>query len=247
MAEKYPSHSPYNYTLNNPVKYIDPDGRSVDDVIITGNKKQKAFEELQAAVKGELSLSMDGNGKVTATKLTEKALSKGGEFLYLAITDSSVIVNIFASDNDFISDKSAPLLGNFMGNIVTPLGTFGEKRGGATFTYQEINPVALSKFDKINKLPGKTTLHEVVESYIGGSLSQSLNMSAGKATPADAKNENSIYSKSHRVIPQSGVLKEHFYNLSGTEIFRGNNNFNPVKLKYSTGNHRIFHTIPKEK
>src|SRR5699024_2105047 len=30
LAEKYPGWSPYNYTLQNPVKLVDPDGRSVD-------------------------------------------------------------------------------------------------------------------------------------------------------------------------------------------------------------------------
>ena len=30
MAEKYPGWSPYNYTLQNPVNFTDPDGRSVD-------------------------------------------------------------------------------------------------------------------------------------------------------------------------------------------------------------------------
>jgi hypothetical protein len=31
LAEKYSSYSPYNYVLNNPVRYIDPDGRAVSD------------------------------------------------------------------------------------------------------------------------------------------------------------------------------------------------------------------------
>ncbi|QTY28296.1 RHS repeat-associated core domain-containing protein [Flavobacterium sp. CS20] len=37
LAEKYPSWSPYNYTMNNPVRYVDPTGMVVEDPIYGKN------------------------------------------------------------------------------------------------------------------------------------------------------------------------------------------------------------------
>ncbi|MCK0115027.1 hypothetical protein MWU32_03405 [Gelidibacter sp. F63206] len=46
LADKYRDFTPYNYTANNPILYMDPDGR---DIIISGNTKDAMFKLAQIA------------------------------------------------------------------------------------------------------------------------------------------------------------------------------------------------------
>ena len=158
----YPPFSDYFYVAGNPMIFVDPDGRSVKTVIVTGEDADRATEKLNKSSSLDITRDQE-TGKLIATGKVE---SESDRILLAAIMDSQITVRLETTDAQIFDSKDGtkniPLLpGGFEGSTSNSNAT----KVTATQLINVSNAEVIS--DVIGEETGETIRHEINEAYYG--------------------------------------------------------------------------------
>ena len=212
LCEKYPHLSPYAYCGNDPVNFVDPDGRLIT---INGDETDGALKLLYQFGGKKVTFSINQEkGNITYTiNLNKKGkpykLNKQLRNLLGIIDDQSITVNILATASQYVLDgdeRIAFVGGAFGGNNIAD-------DGHITAT-QVINPTDLKKIGDYTRTD--PIIHEITEAY-GGALISRKN---GVGSPR-SEIPGSVYREAHEnaFYPQTFQLEPELYNIKGDRVY----------------------------
>ena len=205
LADKYPSISPYNYCMWNPVKLVDPDGR---DVYINGAQADRAVERLQTE---KMKITRDpetGKLSVDIGNYKRRNLSKHEKMIYDAIMSENVTVQVTASATHKATDDNGNLVDAYYGDDGKSYKTYGGSFHGASYSEHDGSGCAFTRcfmdVDLMDKNGANQAVpHEISEQYLLGKMAIKKKGNIKPAFIIQGKSNPEYLEAHEKAIPQN--------------------------------------------
>lgn len=192
LASKYPSISPYVFVANNPILYVDKDGRKI---YFYGDK----INELSSMIKKGTGLSIEYNSlnNQISASLPNLPYTPSDRDIVLLEASSNPNINV----NIYTTTKPAVILNTgLLGALqIDAFGGSKVSADGTVNTEQFINTDQVIAAEKVGYDAPTIAIHAVMESYSGGKNFPGETM----ACQDDYSNKDCAYQRSHKTAVNS--------------------------------------------